>query len=319
MKSKNRFFKLIYIYFFIIILFFILINSFSNNKNCKAIETNILFVGGVGENNYSKIQNAIDNSKENDTVFVFDGIYNESIVINKPIILIGIDKNKVVINGNDNLFIFLIKSSYVTISGFTLKDAKIGIFVSGEKFCFNNFSGNILLNNTEGIRFVNTSNNKIFDNIIQSNNSFGIVMYESSDNLIYNNTLLNNSKAILLNKWSNNNTIQKNNLTENDIGISLDFSFDNLIIDNFIVNNSFGVFLINSEFNNVTNNYIEFNKESGIFVSNSDNNTISYNIFIKNNNDVTVDSKPPDIKAPGFEFILFFVAIFLFICIKKHI
>jgi len=68
MKSKNRFFKLIYIYFFIIILFFILINSFSNNKNCKAIETNILFVGGVGENNYSKIQNAIDNSKENETI-----------------------------------------------------------------------------------------------------------------------------------------------------------------------------------------------------------------------------------------------------------
>jgi len=307
MKFKNNFFKFGFIYFLFTILFLFSFNNFSIIKTCKGIEINTLYVGGTGEKNYSKIQDAIDNSKENDTIIVFDGIYNESIIVNKSINLIGLNKNNMFINGNGSLYIFLIRSSYVNISGFTIQGSKIGIFVSGQEFSFNNFSGNNISNNTEGIRLVNTSNNKIFDNIIQSNNNFGIVMYESSYNIIYDNILLNNSKAIFLNKWSDNNVLQKNNLTENDHGILLDFSYNNSVIENRIINNSYGIYLTNSQINNITNNYIEFNKECGIFISNSDDNIISPNIFLKNNEDVRLDTKPPEIKAPGFEFLLFFV------------
>lgn len=319
MKIKKNFYKFSLLYFIIIILVLYSFNSLSFIEICKGFQTNTLFVGGTGDKNYSKIQDAIDNSKENDTIIVFDGIYNESIVINKSINLVGLNKNSVFINANGSLYVFLIKSSYVNISGLTIQDSKIGIFVSGSEFLFNNFSGNNIFNNTEAVRLVNTSNNKILNNTIKSNNNFGIVLYESFNNIINDNLLVNNSKAIFLNRWSNNNTIEKNNLTENNVGISLDFSFNNYIIDNFILNNSYGVYLTNSDVNNITNNYIEFNNESGIYISNSNNNTISPNIFIKNNKDILLDTKPPDIKAPGFEFILFFVAIIFFICSKKHI
>ena len=33
---------------------------------------NVLYVGGTGPKNYTKIQNAIDNASNGDTVFVFD-------------------------------------------------------------------------------------------------------------------------------------------------------------------------------------------------------------------------------------------------------
>ena len=319
MQVKKNIFKYSRIYFLIIILFLNSSNNFSIIKTSKASETDTIFVGGNGDKNYSKIQDAIDDSKENDTIFVFEGIYNESIVVNKSINLIGLNKDNVAINGTDNLYVFLIKSSYVNISGFTILGGKIGIFVSGEEFLFNNFSGNNISNSTEGIRFVNTSNNKIFNNIIQSHSNFGIVFYESCNNTIYNNLLINNGKAIFLNRWSDINIIQKNNLTENDLGVSLDFSFYNLVTENYIGNNSYGIYLTNSKFNNITNNNIEFNNECGIYSSNSDENVISPNVFLKNSQDIMIDTKLPEIKTPGFEFLLFFVAIFLFLCFKKYI
>lgn len=319
MEDKKNIFKFIRIYFLIIILFLYSSNNFSIIKTSKASETNTIFVGGTGDKNYSKIQDAIDNSKENDTIFVFEGIYNESIVVNKSINLIGSNKNNVAINGTNNLYVILIKSSYVNISRFTILGGKIGIFVSGQEFLFNNFSGNNISNNSEGIRFVNTSNNKIFNNIIQSHNNFGIVFYESCNNTIYNNLLINNGKAIFLNQWSDINIIQKNNLTENDLGVSLDFSFYNLVTENYIGNNSYGIYLTNSKFNNITNNNIEFNNECGIYSSNSDENVILPNVFLKNKQDIMLDTKLPEIKTPGFELLLFFVAIILFLCFKKYI
>ena len=319
MEVKKNIFKYSRIYFIIIILFLYSSNNFSIIKTSKASETNTIFVGGTGDKNYSKIQDAIDNSKENDTIFVFDGIYNESIVVNKSINLFGLKKNNVTINGTDNLYVFLIKSSYVNISGFNILGGKIGIFVSGQEFLFNNFSGNNISNNSECIRFVNTSNNKIFDNIIQSQSNFGIILYESCNNTISENFLVDNGKAISINKWSDNNEIYKNNLTENEFGISFDFSYNNLVFENYIRNNSYGVYLTNSKINNITNNYIQFNQKCGIFSSNSDDNIIKPNNFLENKQDIQLDAKPPEIKASGFEFLLLFVAIFLIICAKKFI
>ena len=72
MKFKKNFLKFVCIYFLMFILFLFSFNNFSIIKTCKAFEINTLFVGGSGEKNYSNIQNAIDNSNENDTIIVFE-------------------------------------------------------------------------------------------------------------------------------------------------------------------------------------------------------------------------------------------------------
>ena len=38
------------------------------------------YVGGSGGGNYSSIQDAIDDASDGDTVFVYNGIYNENII-----------------------------------------------------------------------------------------------------------------------------------------------------------------------------------------------------------------------------------------------
>ena len=42
-----------------------------------------LYVGGSGPGNYTRIQDAIDNATDDDTVFVYSGCYTENININK--------------------------------------------------------------------------------------------------------------------------------------------------------------------------------------------------------------------------------------------
>ena len=60
-----------------------------------------LYVGGVNPGNYSKIQDAINDSVDGDTVYVFDDSspYYENIIVDKSINLIGEDKNTTVIHG----------------------------------------------------------------------------------------------------------------------------------------------------------------------------------------------------------------------------
>ena len=73
---------------------------------------NILYVGGIGPDNYTKIQDAIDNASDGDTVFVFNDSspYNETITINKSITLQGEDKN-ITINKTNLAYLIILLSS----------------------------------------------------------------------------------------------------------------------------------------------------------------------------------------------------------------
>jgi len=63
---------------------------------------NILYVGGMGPDNYTRIQDAIDDASSGDTVFVYDDSspYYENIFIDKSISLIGEDRETTIINNN---------------------------------------------------------------------------------------------------------------------------------------------------------------------------------------------------------------------------
>ena len=59
---------------------------------------NTLYVGGSGEGNYTMIQDAIDNTSDGDTVFVYNGIYHERIRIYTSINLIGENIENTIMN-----------------------------------------------------------------------------------------------------------------------------------------------------------------------------------------------------------------------------
>jgi nitrous oxidase accessory protein len=305
--------KLISSVIFIILLFSFLIISVGI---CRASDENILYVGGSGAGNYSYIQDAINYSKDQDTIYVYDGEYHENITIDKSLNLVGSNKDTVHIFGNGRLYAILVKSSWVNISGFTIQNSQVGICIFGHSF--NNISENIIINNVEGLHLDNSSNNIINKNFVQNpkktGNKFAIVCFESCNNIISENTFTDNPISLYLGRWSDNNVISDNSITNYTYGVRMDFSFNNVICGNLIKNGERGVYLTNSKYNNIIYNNIEDNRYSGVYLTYLKDNVISPNNFTNNYNDIGEGVALPKITAPGFE-ILFAISAIFFVSI----
>ena len=79
----------------VILIILLITPAIANDRGEDVIMKNndgrTLYVGGSGPNNYTKIQDAIDNASNGDTIFVYDDSspYYENIVIDKSVTLIG--------------------------------------------------------------------------------------------------------------------------------------------------------------------------------------------------------------------------------------
>jgi alkylation response protein AidB-like acyl-CoA dehydrogenase len=99
----------------------------ANRSSLQIYNGNTLYVGGNGAGNYSKIQDAIDNATDGETVFVFNDSspYYERVTVRKSIRLIGENQRTTVIEYRNTYFPISITVSLtaddVTFSGFTVR------------------------------------------------------------------------------------------------------------------------------------------------------------------------------------------------------
>jgi hypothetical protein len=98
---------------------------------------NWLYVGGSGPGNYTKIQDAIDNASDGDTVFVYDDSspYYEFIGIHKSISLIGEERTTTIVEdiNNDYAGTIQVEGNSVIIKSLTIQNNKVedeGILIS---------------------------------------------------------------------------------------------------------------------------------------------------------------------------------------------
>ena len=170
----------------------------TNNINQHSNRGKTLYVGGSGSNNYTKIQDAIDDAVDSDTVFVYDDSspYFENVVIDKSINLIGEDRNTTIIDANYNLEVVKILADRVVLSGFTIQNSgdtpNNGIYITSD---FNQIFNNIIFTNSDGIH-LSGSNNTISNNDIIHNCFDGINIEDwnedSVNNLFTNNFIAHN-------------------------------------------------------------------------------------------------------------------------------
>jgi len=203
----------------------------------------VLYVGGSGPGNYSKIQDAVENASDGDTVFVYDDAapYFESVVINVSIDLIGENRNTTSIEGGEyaiSIYVdgvtvrgFRISNVgdfwnccgfYVTSRGNTISDNNImnnlrmnGVFLNGASYT--QVSGNLIVNNQyHGIRLEYGSHNEIMNNVIVNNRGYGIYLFEAQENLLVGNTVRQSFyDGLLLGEYCENNVIYHNNFIDN--------------------------------------------------------------------------------------------------------
>jgi len=248
---------------------------------------NILYVGGNGPYNYSKIQEAVDNASAGDTIFVYSKTspYYENIIIEKEDIqLVGENKYTTIIDGNGINDVMQIKSDYVTVNGFTFQHSGL---IEVPKY-------------NAGVHVIYPSDyNTITDNIFIGDGN-GICLEASNNNTVSNNIISNNMKGVLILAGSSHNIISENNVGNNGYGFFFGAAIDNTIIENNIKNSSeCGLYLYFSRFQMIRrNNFI--NNTRHVYFIERFRFAFERNYFIRNYWDNWIGIGPKILKGEMF-------------------
>lgn len=237
---------------------------------------------------YSTIQKAIDaaNPAGGDTIQVAAGTYPEHIVVYKPVILQGDNRNSI-ISGDGNTKIVSINVSNVKITGFTIKDGS-GWWkgISVEKWP-GPLTGIVITDNTikntqEGV-FLSYCNGATVSNNTIDYAYYGVRLHEADGNTITNN-IINRSRyyGVNLYSYSENNKITSNQIINGKYGVLFEYSGSNTLELNTIASNTeYGLRLSYSNYTLTKGNTITKNKY-GVYLWSCGHNTFYYNNFIEN-------------------------------------
>ncbi len=218
---------------------------------------------------FQSIQTGIDAADPGDIVFVYAGVYIESVTINKPLTLKGENTDSTIITGFEDKRILVIKADDVTVQNFTIKDT--GQWTQGiEILLANNVSiCNTHLKNTGGIMFLQSSFSTMSNNIIEDNN-LGVALFLSDNLLIKDNVITDNAYGIYLFFVSDYNTISNNEIQSNMEGVYVCGCSNNTITQNQLADNTLGVRCIGESYCNLVylNNFVN-NTDHAYDVSNN--------------------------------------------------
>ncbi len=226
------------------------------------------FSDGSAEKPYTSIQKAIDVASKGDTIYVFGGTYDETLIISKELNLWGsIDGIPSIIDAHeDKRYTVTITVSYVKFEGFTLQDAK------------NHKSSPI-----GALIGIQADNVNVIGNHLNDTKSYGIYLDGTGDgSLIVGNSINNTNHGIHI---ANSDTVDviRNNISNcTTYGIYISGSMNSRLYDNVIETCLTGVAVVSSTSINVTNNTIKTSIYAGLQIEDSTGSIVKLNTFDNN-------------------------------------
>ncbi len=339
MSTKTR--KTIWIFTIIFLISIItIIIDHPKAKNTYMVDDEPGFGALNPAENFTSINTAVNQCQPGDSIYIFSGIYNENIIINKSINLLGEGYKNVIVDGQEDCFSFIIDSSNVLLENLTIQNADFGVYISlnisnvAIKKCVfsnnsagvflqnlsqnNNISNSLFNYNNDGIRMYSSSNNQIRNNIFRFTPSKSLYLSDNCKNNIIASNFFDEEASVVLERWSNNNSIVSNTFLKSDI--SFRYSSNNIVTDNVISDTSKGIILTNSNNNLITNNSIRDCDIAAIYLDNCEENTLEPNFFDNNAVNIKEKPSPPQIKTPGFDVVTIILTLFLvsLLCKRRY-
>jgi parallel beta-helix repeat protein len=267
-----------------------------NEKLHPASRGNWLYVGGSGPGNYTRIQDAIDDASDGDTIFVYNGTYHEHITVDKQLVLQGIPSTSEYIpyiDGGDEKTVVITADNCIFERFAVGSDWDYGIFLQSNESIIRNCS---VFKSWGNIKLYHASHNLISQNIFRNSELGGIALESSSNNAIMNN-IVDNPESCVVNLWREScyNLICNNEFSNShypDGIVNGENCSYNIYKNNMANNSEVGFYIIGgydiSITNNVLNNGISFSSSIPELVSDTiENNTINdkYIYFYTNEHD----------------------------------
>lgn len=235
---------------------------------------------------FSTIRAAVSaqNTTDGHVIFIGNGVYDESVTVNKELILRGESRDGVVItNKARESAVIKIFSDNVTVENLTVTDLPLsgihGIGIFGEETTLNNISIlNVVVHNTtlSGIYAANVDGLEIRDTVVRDTNSYqssygGIHLDSVTNPVLVNVTAMRNKYVGLSMVSSYNVTIRDSKLVENCGGVmggALLSQSDNITVtdSHFSNNTAYGMYIENTGNVSVEDSYFNNNAYSGIYV-----------------------------------------------------
>jgi parallel beta-helix repeat protein len=189
---------------------------------------------------YSTIKLALNNASNGDTVLVSDGYYAEGQidVLEDGVILVA--DGHAVLDGEGKDYVLNIKADHVVVEGFEIRNgSKYGVNMQGYA---NTLTKNYIHNNTDGVRFYESTYSIISLNNITTKPSWewrvyrrSMLVQRSSNNSISQNIL--KGGALWLSE-SEGNFLTSNNVSDANFGLVFETSPYNTLRGNNMMNNT---------------------------------------------------------------------------------
>ncbi len=148
-----------------------------------------IVVDDDGGRDYATIQSAINNAVIGDILYVHAGTYNENIVVNKAITIIGNGSLDTIVSGGGAGDVVRVTASWVNISGLKIINSGSnsndgGLELDNVDHC--RVTDNVITNNYQGLRLISANYNYVANNQANSNTLYGVYITSSSNNTVDN-------------------------------------------------------------------------------------------------------------------------------------
>jgi nitrous oxidase accessory protein NosD len=244
---------------------------------------------------YPTLQAAVSAAGPYDTVSVREGVYAENIIINKPLALLGEDRETTIIDGGGSGNVVHITASHVVVSGITVRNGKYGVEIqSGLPIHHVTLKDMIVTLNTDyGIFSRNTGGYHVVEDCIISHNGVsGFYAHQFSKSIIRNCEIFANGLGIQVG-WSWYTIIEGNKIHHNrDSGIEIDSCYHSTTERNlFYANENEGItFSYISSRNTIKENILFRNGDGigeGLWWDGFGEHRIYHNDVIDNQNQIS--------------------------------